>query len=48
LGGYYSDVPRDEIRFRLASVILSIAKDDDNLDVAALKEAAIEVMRRGD
>jgi len=45
IGGNCSDVLRDETRFRLAGVILSIAKDG-NLDVATLKNAAIEAMRR--
>jgi hypothetical protein len=44
--GNYSDVFREEARLRLASAILSIAKDG-NLNVATLKKAGIEALRRG-
>ena len=45
IGGNYGDVLREGARFQLARAMLSIARDG-NLDVATLKNAAIEAMRR--
>jgi hypothetical protein len=43
-GNYRSDVVREGDRLRLANALLSIAKDNDDLEVATLKKAAIEAM----
>jgi hypothetical protein len=44
IAGNYSDVLREGARLKLASAILSIAKDGD-LDVSTLKKAGIDAMR---
>ena len=45
IAGNYSDVLREGARLQLASAVLSIAKDG-NLDVATLKKAGIDAMKR--
>jgi len=44
IAGNYSDVLREGARLKLASAILSIAKDGD-LDVSTRKKAGIDAMR---
>jgi hypothetical protein len=48
IAGNFSDVLREGAQLRLATALLSIAKDNDELDVATLKKAAIEAMRSSD
>lgn len=48
IAGNYSYALREGARLRLANALLSLAKDDEDLDVASLKNAAIEAMRSGD
>jgi hypothetical protein len=48
IAGNYGDALREGARLRLAKALLSIAKDNENLDVASLKNAAIEAMRRSE
>ena len=48
IAGNFSDVLREGAQLRLATALLSIAKDNDELDVATLKRAAIEAMRSSD
>jgi len=48
IAGNYGDALREAAQMRLANALLSIAKDNENLDVASLKNAAIEVMRRSE
>lgn len=48
IAGNYSCALREGARLRLANALLSLAKDDEDLDVASLKNAAIEAMRSGD